>query len=503
MLESWHIVTTSIPLSFLYTISIVIYRLYFHPLVHFPGPWLAKTTYLYEWYYDIYLPGQFTFKLKDLHKRYGPIIRINPDEVHINDPDFFDELYSQRNGRAVKPRRTAEAFGPYSSTLATQSHELHRIRRSAINPFFSKKSVVDLVPVIRRPIDMLCERLKEVSRDGGTVNLKYMFAAVTLDIIKDHCFAREPESVLKSDFGRKGFDDVNGFIAVSLWNTHMPWIMRLTYSLPDSVKKILSPTMADVLAFRLDLSRQVEAIRHGHDKSYEKVYHRTVFHELLESKLPANELKRDRLRDEAFSLITAGSGTTAYVLLGTAYHVAANPAVRQRLYDELRAVIPDPSDLPTLAELERLPYLTVIIQEGLRLCGPVTHCILRQYPDKAISYQGYVIPADTTVGMTGVLIHQNEKIYPSPHLFQPERWLADGKRLERYLVPFSRGSRACLGINLARAKLYLILAVVFRQFDFDVSRVNRERDIDWSRDYLLGAQARDSPGIRVQVKHAV
>lgn len=59
-----------------------------------------------------------------------------------------------------------------------------------------------------------------------------------------------------------------------------------------------------------DLSRQVEAIRHGQDKSYEAATHRTVFHELLESKLPPNELKRDRLRDEAFSLITAGSGTT-------------------------------------------------------------------------------------------------------------------------------------------------------------------------------------------------
>jgi cytochrome P450 len=59
-----------------------------------------------------------------------------------------------------------------------------------------------------------------------------------------------------------------------------------------------------------DLSRQVEAIRHWHDKSYDKAGHRTVFHELLESKLPQNELTRDRLRDEAFSLVTAGSGTT-------------------------------------------------------------------------------------------------------------------------------------------------------------------------------------------------
>ncbi|KAF7587860.1 hypothetical protein BBP40_006629 [Aspergillus hancockii] len=206
--------------------------------------------------------------------------------------------------------------------------------------------------------------------------------------------------------------------------------------------------MADILDFRKDLSRQVEAIRCGQDKSYERAGHRTVFHELLDSKLPPAELKRDRLRDEAFSLVTAGSGTTAYVLRGTAYHISANPAIRQRLYDELRAAIPDPGYIPAVLELQRLPYLSTVVQEGLRLCGPVTHRISRQFPWKVLRYHNHVIPADCIIGMTPYLIHQNEDIYPQPHIFRPERWL-DNKSLERYLVPFNRGTCSCLGINLA------------------------------------------------------
>ncbi|KAA8651302.1 cytochrome P450 [Aspergillus tanneri] len=466
-----------------YIATLVAYRVWFHPLRHIPGPPLAKATYLYEWYFDLYLSGQFTFRLNDLHHQYGPVIRINPDEVHINDPDYFDEVFNQTNGRAEKP---IQAIG-------TQTHELHRIRRSALNPFFSKKSVNDLVPEMRRPIAILRERLDQASKNGETMNMKYMYAAVTLDIINDYCFARDPENVTQADFGRKGFDDVDSFLEVSLLNIHIPWLMRLSYSLPDWMNKRLAPAMADILDFR-----RVEAIRHGQDKSYETATHRTVFHELLESKLPPNELKRDRLRDEAFSLMTAGSGTTAYVLRGTAYHIAANQSARQRLHDELKAAIPDPSNPPSLPELERLPYLSAVVQEGLRLCDPVTHRISRQFPDKTLNCNGYVIPAGSTVGMTPHLTHENAKIYPEPRNFRPERWLENGKKLERYLVPFNRGTRSCLGINLARAELFLILAVVFREFDFDVTQVSRERDIDVSRDYILGAQARDSPGILVR-----
>lgn len=46
--------------------------------------------------------------------------------------------------------------------------------------------------------------------------MKYMYAAVTMDIIRNYCFAREPENVFKPDFGRKAFDDVDGFLEASI-----------------------------------------------------------------------------------------------------------------------------------------------------------------------------------------------------------------------------------------------------------------------------------------------
>ena len=55
----------------LYISSIIVYRLYLHPLAAFPGPRLAAITQWYEFYWNVIQPGQFTFHIQDLHKVYG------------------------------------------------------------------------------------------------------------------------------------------------------------------------------------------------------------------------------------------------------------------------------------------------------------------------------------------------------------------------------------------------------------------------------------------------
>ena len=82
------------------------------------------------------------------------------------------------------------------------------------------------------PIEILLDRLRSAAQTGETLNMKYIYAAVTLDIINAYCFAHEPFNVRQPDFGRKGFDDVDSFLEVSLLNIHIPWAMRFTYSLP-------------------------------------------------------------------------------------------------------------------------------------------------------------------------------------------------------------------------------------------------------------------------------
>ena len=77
-----------------YTGIKVTYRLYFSPLAGFPGPRLAAATSLYEFYFGILKGGQFMWEIQRLHQKYGPVIHINPSEIHIQDPSFYETIYA-------------------------------------------------------------------------------------------------------------------------------------------------------------------------------------------------------------------------------------------------------------------------------------------------------------------------------------------------------------------------------------------------------------------------
>lgn len=177
----------------------------------------------------------------------------------------------------------------------------------------------------------------------------------------------------------------------------------------------------------------------------------TIFHSILHSDLAPEDKSQHRLTDEAVIIVGAGIETTAYALVVGTFHIANTPHIYKRLHTELVQAFPDNNDIPSLLELEKLPYLKACIQESLRLSyglsarNPRTH-------SKALQYEQWTIPAETTVSLTVADIHHDENIFPDSHSFIPERWLddprtSDGTPLERYLVAFGRGPRVCLGMK--------------------------------------------------------
>ncbi len=163
-----------------YSIVLVVRRLYFSPISHIPGPKLAAATFWYQFYYDVVLGGQYVWKVRELHEKFGPIIRVNPYEVHVNDPAFADELYLGPGPRKRDKWEWAmSGLGVPGATLMTCNHDHHRLRRSALNPFFSKASVRSLQPLLDSKMDQFIERFKDFQQTGDVMVLNHAFAAFT------------------------------------------------------------------------------------------------------------------------------------------------------------------------------------------------------------------------------------------------------------------------------------------------------------------------------------
>ena len=118
----------------------------------------------------------------------GPIVRINPSELHIKDPEYYDVLYSGPGTRRDKWGWHASLFGNSLSMFGTVPHDLHRLRRGALNPFFSRQAVARLEPVIRETIDKVCARFEKCRESGEPVETGQAYAALTTDIITRYAF---------------------------------------------------------------------------------------------------------------------------------------------------------------------------------------------------------------------------------------------------------------------------------------------------------------------------
>jgi cytochrome P450 len=107
----------------------------------------------------------------------------------------------------------------------------------------------------------------------------------------------------------------------------------------------------------------------------------TIFHDILLSKLPPAEKKLDRIYQEGQTLVAAGTETTAWTLSVIMFYLLNDPAKLQRLTNELRK-----ANATTSTELEQLPYLNGVVQEGLRLGLGVSHRLPRIAPDEALAF---------------------------------------------------------------------------------------------------------------------
>ncbi|EME41071.1 hypothetical protein DOTSEDRAFT_178435 [Dothistroma septosporum NZE10] len=460
--QTWYFLATAV---ITYIAIKCIYRRFFHPLANVPGPFLPAVTKLYQSYYN----GRYYLQIEKLHQQYGSIVRITPNEVHIADAECYDKIYYV-GSKYWKSPNFYNAMCVPNSTFGTPPNDIHRIRRGAMNPVFSRQKVLELEGIVQEKASKVCARMQDGVNNGEPVDLHHAFRAVSLDVISDFAFDRCYNFLDKEDTGAQFFEMARG-IGPALWGfQQFPSLQRLALKTPPWMAPYLSKPLGYVTNLQVECVTQVEGVQ---QKMREKrdLGRETIFTTLLTDNGDKPEGYRIptawELKDEAYSVLVAASDTTGNAMTVAAFNVLHNQEIYRKLVAELEDHFPhQTTDLP-FVELEKLPYLTAVIKEGLRLSFGVIGRLPRVVPAGGATFHSHYLPAGTVASMSSWMMHRDPAVFPSPNTFSPERWLvsdAESRRLDHNMVPFGRGSRQCIGMPLAYTELYVTLGTLFRKF---------------------------------------
>ncbi|KAI4200234.1 MAG: hypothetical protein LQ350_004092 [Teloschistes chrysophthalmus] len=411
---------------------------------------------------------------------------MGPNEIHVYDPKFYHELY-RAGSKYYKDPLIHRVLGAPASSLVEHDPVIHKQRRAPLDTLFSKSNVNKLEPMMLQYIEQLFGRFDECHAKGKPVEMEWALKSLAMDTVSSFAFG-EPFHAL-DDPDLRGLP-VQVFVHF-LRSLHVIKAFPFVRSLAN-----LPLWLAKRISKAVEMGHELETVTAQKIDDYLSKRENgklpdfpTILERLL---VPIPEKgyrvpNKQGLRDEILTILSAGNDTTATSSMVTIYNIITKPTVQQRLLAELKTVMPTIESKAALADLERLPYLSACVKEGLRYASPAASRSPRLVPPGGVNLpDGRFIPAGTRVGMAIYHIHHNPSIFPEPKVFDPERWLQSPEKMvesNKFLVPFSRGSRACAGINLradslAYMELYMSIAYIIRRFELTPFETT-DKDMQW------------------------
>ncbi|QPC64401.1 hypothetical protein HYE67_006632 [Fusarium culmorum] len=468
----WRSLATSIAVITISSIVVSSIATYFtSPLRKYPGPDLAA----------IVRKGSYHLKIKELHEKYGPIVRIGPNTLDLDIPDLIKTLYGtdgkwkktefyHNNSAVIDGKITYHLFS------TTDQAEHARMKRPIVK-YYSQSSVIGLEPLFDDLIRDFC----------GHLETRFMNVAERKECdlgewIGFYFWDTNGAASFSQRFGYmdKGHD-FDGTISIAdkaldyfAAVDQMPWLDFLLDKNPSI--RIGPPNLGNIT--RISLEHLLARVQ-GKDTNYNPKVPDFLRH-FIESKETHPDLVNDGII-MGYLLVNmlAGADTTAITIRAIFWYALHNPKVYKKLEEAILAA--DLADVVSFSSARALPYLEACAQEAMRMHPGVCMLLERYVPETGLSLpDGSVVPAGTAVGINPYVSNRNKSIWgEDADTYRPERWLrnedetetAFKERLRVYNaadLTFGGGSRVCIGRNVAQLELYKIVATLIRKYEISL-----------------------------------
>ncbi|POS72816.1 FAD binding domain-containing protein [Diaporthe helianthi] len=403
------------------------------------------------------------WKIRELHDKYGPVVRISHDELSYTSSGAWRKIYTQRSpefskcldGRGIAP---ATINGKYS--MPTENQERHGRLRRAVNPAFSERALREQEGFLQEHSNNLIAHLKKRCREGP-VDITLWYNLCAFDIVSDLSIGQAAGALNNGDepYIRNMLDHAKAVRWCQL-ATQYGVMDLLQYLTPryvaESRRKQIAATTAKVQ------KRMANAKDANKDWMSYILNHETEKLTLIELVMMAG------------TFIVAGSGTSAGGLSGTTYLLLKNQDKLSKLCTEIGDSFKSQDEI-TMLTTARCKYLNAVLEEGLRLYPPVPTTVARWVPGKGEEIDGKWVPGGAAVGCNQLSCGHSELNFKRAREFIPERWLElpPGSEFENddkeARQPFSMGPRNCIGKTMSYAEMRMVLAKVLLNFDLELA----------------------------------
>ncbi|RAH68800.1 cytochrome P450 [Aspergillus aculeatinus CBS 121060] len=480
-------------LILIYAFTLVVSRLFFHPLRKVPGPRLGALSKWYGFYHNVIRDGQYSLSFASLHKKYNsPVIRIGPNAVHVQDPAFYQEMFSMTT-KYYKEPDFYKALGAEGAMASILDPKQHRMYRNHLRPLFASRAVDSVIPQLKVELEKATRILKMHHAEDRPLNIQSMYRAFTSDMVCELLFGETPNFIGDGDGFHPFVEALDKFTAFSWLVVYFPWVKAIPYVLPFGLGDKLAPEFNDFKRQCKVWEAEAQAKRQAGLQSERKNLF-DYYAELLAGPETAVSAVAQPAED-AFNFLTAGTESTAYTLSCTLFHILNNPEVFKTLRKELHEAEEFIRYDFDAKRIQALPYLGAIIKETMRISTAVPGNLPRMVPPGGVTVGSVFLPGGTVVSSSHLSIIHNETIFPSPHKFVPERWLGDnGKDLEKWHVGFSRGPRRCIAASLAYLELFCVTAYVFSRYEMTLFETT-----DSSMQWVDRISARNKEDVQVRI----
>jgi cytochrome P450 len=418
-------------------------------------------------------PLQF---MLDTVRRYGDIVRIDlgfQRAYLLARPDFIKYALQDHGKNFSRGPTTRWLKSVWGEGLAVSDGEFWVRQRRLVQPVFHHKRLAAISASITAETEGMMDSWNHAADLREPFDVASEMRKLTTHILLQALFSSQ------SDEDRKAMSQCTAVLLGDV-NDRMSSMAPSVYDclLPRTILRSLAIRSLDKLVYRIIAERR----RGGDDRG-----DMLSLLLLVRDKDSGQEMGDRQVRDEVMTLLLAGFESTSNALSWTWYLLSKNPRVERRLKAELDDVLA--GRMPTFADLLRLTYTKMVMEESLRLYPPAYKFTRQAIEDDEIG--GYAIPAGSLVIMSPWVTHRSH-FWANPEAFEPERFSPDRaeERPRFAYFPFGGGQRSCMGVEFAMMEARLVLAMVAQRF-----RLSLVDEHDVKPRAALTLQARN--GVRV------